>query len=388
VTTASRGSGLADTHVRVDTEALRREHPVAELVASYGIALRRVGAALVGRCPFHQDRGRPNLHVYPSGRWICYRCDQRGDVIGFVQQIENLTFRQAAAHLDGAVARSPRPGRRPVPLLPAPTSEPEFVWRRDEYRVLAAATDLYANRLLSDEVALGYMAGRGFSRDLLERYHVGYANGGELIPYLRWRRLPLGAAVRTGLITDDGREFLDGRIVFPELRDGQPVWLIGRALPTPDGRPSVPGPTYLGLPGCKPLLGWDQAILDRRAVCVLEGPIDLMALRKWGVPGLALCGAGASPATLELLRRWERLYAVLDNDTAGHEGTSRLVETLGSRVIPVALPHDVNDPAELAPLPDGEAVFCAAIREAVAASIMSQAPNSALTHARPAIAAA
>src|SRR6266568_2211937 len=87
----------------IDTDALRREHPVAELVASYGIELRRVGAALVSRCPFHQDRGRPNLHVYPSGRWICYRCDQRGDVIGFVQQIENLTFREAAARLDGVL---------------------------------------------------------------------------------------------------------------------------------------------------------------------------------------------------------------------------------------------------------------------------------------------
>jgi DNA primase len=388
VTTSSRASGLADTQMRVDTEALRREHPIAELVASYGIALRRVGAALVGRCPFHQDRGRPNLHVYGSGRWICYRCDQRGDVIGFVQQIENLTFREAAARLDGPLARA-RPRRRgPARPLPAPTCEPEFVWRRDEYRVLAAATDLYANRLLSDEVALGYMAGRGFPPKLLERYRVGYASGGELIPYLRWRRLPLGAAVRTGLITDDGREFLDGRIVFPELRDGQPVWLIGRALPAPDRRASVPGPTYLGLPGCKPLLGWDQAIRDTRGVCVLEGPMDLMALRKWGVPGLALCGAGASPATLELLRRWERLYAVLDNDTAGQEGTARLVETLGSRVIPVALPHGVNDPGDLAPLPDGEALFCAAIREAVARSVMRQAPNSSMTNARPAIAAA
>ncbi len=183
MTTASRGSGLADTQMRVDTEALRREHPIAELVASYGIALRRVGAALVGRCPFHQDRGRPNLHVYRSGHWICYRCDQRGDVIGFVQQIENLTFREAAARLDGPLTGPPRRHRRgPAPPLPAPASQPEFVWRREEYRVLAAATDLYANRLLFDEVALGYMAGRGFSRELLERYRVGYANGASSSP--------------------------------------------------------------------------------------------------------------------------------------------------------------------------------------------------------------
>jgi hypothetical protein len=65
-----------------------------------------------------------------------------------------------------------------------------------------------------------------------------------------------------------------------------------------------------------------------------------------------------------------------------------MVETLGSRVIPVALPQDVNDPAELALLPDGEAVFCAAIREAVARSVLSQAPNSSMTNARSAIATA
>src|SRR5207245_2152651 len=68
----------SDGRSRINIETLKRAHPIADVVASYGIELRRVGAALVGRCPFHQDGGHPNLHVYPSGRWICYRCDQRG----------------------------------------------------------------------------------------------------------------------------------------------------------------------------------------------------------------------------------------------------------------------------------------------------------------------
>jgi DNA primase len=386
VTAATIGSTRADSSSRVDTDALRREHSVAELVARYGIELRRVGAALVGRCPFHQDRGRPNLHVYPSGRWICYRCDQRGDVIAFVQQMENLTFREAAARLDGERAGSTRRIHRvrPVPRL-SHTRQREIVLGRDEYRALAAATDLYANQLFTDVLALGYMADRGFPRGLLERYRVGYSRGDELVAYLRWRRLPLGAAVRAGLITADGREFLAGRIVFPELRDGQTLWLIGRVLPTGNGKPSVPGPTYLGLPGYKPLLGWDEAIRDLRGVCVLEGPMDLMALRKWGVPGVALCGTGASPATLELLRRWELLYAVLDNDTAGRDATDRLIGTLGPRVVPVALPQHVNDPAELAPLPDGKALFCAAIRDAVDPSIVCVSPKLPIHQGRPTI---
>jgi DNA primase len=141
-----------------------------------------------------------------------------------VQQIENLTFREAAARLDGDRAGQKHPIRRvrPVPRL-SRTREREIVLGRDEYRVLAAATDLYANQLFTDEQALGYMADRGFPRGLLERYRVGYSRGEELVAYLHWRRLPLGAAVRPGLITADGREFLAGRIVFPELRDGQTV---------------------------------------------------------------------------------------------------------------------------------------------------------------------
>jgi hypothetical protein len=36
--------------------------------------------------------------------------------------------------------------------------------------------------------------------------------------------------MRIGLVADDGREFLAGRIVFPELRQGRSVWMIGRVL--------------------------------------------------------------------------------------------------------------------------------------------------------------
>jgi len=322
----------------------------------------------------------PESPLHPSGRWICYRCDQRGDAIGFVQQMENLSFREAAARLDADRARSPRPRGRGSPAsLPAPTPGPEIVRRRDDYRVLAAATDLYANRLLSDDVALGYMASRGFPRDLLERYRVGYASGGELIPYLRWRRLSLGAAVRTGLIADGGREFLAGRIVFPELRDGQTVWLIGRVLQTPAGQPSAHGPTYLGLPGCKPLLGWDEAIRDTRGVVVVEGPMDLLALRLWGVPGLALTGNAVRDDKLALLHRFRRIYLALDQDAGGRQGTKRLATHLDSRAVRIELPSGVKDVADLARLPDGNELFRAAILSAASNALLPSTDHGGIS---------
>jgi hypothetical protein len=66
---------------------------------------------------------------------------------------------------------------------------------------------------------------------------------------------------------------------------------------------------------------------------------------------------------------------VLDTDSAGQEGTARLLEKLGARVIPVALPPGVNDPAELASLPHGAELFCAAIREAVGALASDRLPS-------------
>jgi DNA primase len=345
----------------VDVDAIRRQHNIADVVSSYGIELRRSGAALVGRCPFHQDRGRPNLHVYASGRWICYRCDERGDAIGFVQRVENVGFLEAVERLAGGTVQSPVPRKGSGPSRPRAVKRIHRRDDRDEHSVVAAAADLYANRLLQHDRALDYMAERGFERPLLERYQVGYAAGDELIPYLRWRRLPLAAAIRAGLITADGHEFLAGRVVFPEIDADHTAWLIGRILPETRRVEPLEAPVYLGLPGRKPLLGWTEAVGHARHVCLVEGVMDLMALRQWRISGLAIAGTGVHADKLEQLKRFDRVYLALDSDQAGRDGTDRIALQLGRRAIRVGLPLGVKDVAELARIADGEQQFRAAL---------------------------
>ena len=296
---------------------------------------------------------------------MCFRCGVRGDVINFVQQLEHLTFLEAVAHLGGAPRRSETPARRPPPSGTAHRLSARPL-EQSEREVLDAALDLYRNRLLHDSEALAYLECRGFGRDVVEQAHLGYSAGDELIPYLVWRGLSVPAARRVGLLVSDGRERLAGRIVFPELRQGQPVWFIGRLLHASDH-----DPRYLGLPGRKPLLGWDTASRDLRGVCLVEGPLDLLALRQWGIPGLALCGTRLHPERLAELGQWTRLYAALDADIGGLEATASLVEAFGHRVIPIRLPDDVNDPADLAPRVDGGLIFGLAIRDAVARHVTS-----------------
>jgi DNA primase len=358
----SEGSGHASSWHVVDAEGLRLAHPIEEVVARYGIELRRQGQTLVGRCLLHDDRGRPNLHVWPASRsWYCFRCSIGGDVIRWVQLVEHVDFRQAVERLDAGIdgkARALAPSERPAPRR---------LEERDplEAAVLHAATTLYHQRLLSDAAAMAYLTDRGIDCATVEACRLGYAAGDELVPYLAWRRLALEPALRVGLLGRNGREFLTGRIVIPDLRGDQPVWLVGRLLEsTLQPNETDPTPKYLGLPGSKPLLGLEQ-VAASPSVIATEGIFDWLTLRRWGYPAVALLGTHARPDGVERLRGFRRVYLVFDQDDAGLEATLRLVDALASTAIPVTLPDGTKDVAELAPRADGQAVFALALLEAV-----------------------
>ena len=317
---------------RIDTGLLKQEYPIAEVVARYGVELRPSGRVLVGRCPFHADGGRPNLTIYPATQsWYCYRCGVGGDVISFVRRLEGLDFRRAVERITGG---EPSPVRAQPAPAPRRIADRRRLFARGpaERACLAAAVELYHGRLLCDLTAFSYVRGRGIDRQTIERCRVGYAAGNELAAFLRWRRLPLQAAVRVGLIGRGGREFLAGRVVVPEVRGGQPVWLIGRTID-----PTGTGPKYLGLPGPKPLLGWESACCAR-TVWLTEGVFDWLTLRCWGLPALGLVGTHLRVEALRALARFERIYLALDADDAGRQATATLAQALGSRAIAVTPP--------------------------------------------------
>src|SRR6185436_10580467 len=163
----------------------------------YGVYLRPSGRALFGRCPFHPDGGRPNLHVYPATQsWYCYRCALGGDVIRFVERIEGLSFRGAVARLQD---ERPTPTMLRIPPCAHPWVPPN---RReshsrargpDERACLAAAVTLYHQHLLAEPTALAYLERRGLERASIVRHRLGYVAADTLSDHLRWRRMSVAA---------------------------------------------------------------------------------------------------------------------------------------------------------------------------------------------------
>jgi len=346
---------------RVDLSLLKRAHPLPPVVVSYGIDLHGTGSVLMGRCPFHDDR-RPSLLVDPrDDHFFCFGCHAHGDVLDFVQRMEQTTFRQAIERLDIT-----RPVADPGVLHEARRQAPPrrstvASWGQPERACLTVAATLYHQQFLHEPHAQAYTVSRGVTPHTARRHRLGYATGGTLLPELARHGVSPHLARRVGLVHRDGQEHLAGRLVVPDLHDQQPIWLIGRALAGDADR------KYLGLPGPKPLMGWETP--PRGAtVFVTEGPFDWLALRQWGFPAVALVGTHARSDLVGQLLTCPRVALVLDSDEAGQRASDALEQRLAPRAIHVLLPQGVKDVAELATRPDGRALFVSAVRRALAPS--------------------
>jgi len=349
------------TSQRWDVDRLRREHPLADLIRSSGVELKPVGRALVGRCPFHADGGRPNLYVYSdSQRWWCYRCGVGGDAIDYMRRHENLSFAEACRRLSDA----------PSHRMRSPDGHPKRRERRwdhltlEEQVVMNAACAVYQHCLWREASVISYLRERCIPDWVIRECAVGYADGHSLEAYLR-RRSGLRTAQELGLLrkpvaTDDCRplsERLAGRIVVPEVRGGQCTWFIGRTLQDDQDRPK-----YLAVEGERPVLGFERAA-GRREAFLCEGVFDYLTAVSWKLSAFSPCGTHLPAERLGFLARADVIYGVLDSDEAGREAAQRFARVLGRRwhALYLADGCDLND---LAQRPDGRHIFCRLLADA------------------------
>src|SRR4026208_1321516 len=79
-------------------EQIRAASDICDVVGSY-VPLKRAGANFVALCPFHKEK-TPSFNVNPSRQiFHCFGCHKGGDVFGFLQEYENLSFPEAVRRL-------------------------------------------------------------------------------------------------------------------------------------------------------------------------------------------------------------------------------------------------------------------------------------------------
>lgn len=339
---------------RIEEPALARLKQSVDLVAlieAAGVALKKRGRSYQGCCPFHED-STPSLTVTPAKQlWHCFGCGEGGDAIRFVQKREGLGFREAIERLETLGSA----GLRATPPSPAaagklnttgqPASPLVALSEVERYKLLGRVARFYHQRFLDRPEGLQYVVKhRGIKNvALLRDYQIGYADG-SLLKALPQDDERIERFKAIGVLTERGREFFTGCLVFPLFdANGNVVNLYGRRLE--DGEVN-----HWYLPGPKVGL-WNYQAAKRSASLVLtESVIDALTLIDRGISDVLPCYgvSGLTDDQLALLAHCKTasLLVCFDGDEAGRRGVAKIQEQLKGKRIAI----------EAVTLPEGEDV--------------------------------
>ena len=337
--------------MRYDQGALREIRARVDIASFIGqyVPLRKRGNDLVGLCPFHAEK-TPSFHVHPDrGFFKCFGCGAGGDVMTFVQKLENLPFGEAVRMLAGKAGidlapEDPRAGRA--------RSEREAIYEANHL-----AADYFVRMLASGAgtQTRAYCEARGLNAETLERFHLGYApdswNG--LSDELQRNGVELHLAAKAGLVKEGQRGYYDfyrNRLMVPTYSTtGEVIAFGGRAIG--DAEPKYLNtsttPVYTKGRHLFALNLARRAAHADRTLIVVEGYLDCIALHQAGFEN-AVASLGTSftaEQAVELGKYADYIYLCFDGDAAGSGAAtkavdiaSKAIENTGSSVRIVLLP--------------------------------------------------
>src|SRR5919106_2142171 len=338
-----------------DVEQVRERANIVDVVQQY-VGLRKAGRSFSGLCPFHAEK-TASFTVDPAKQvFYCFGCGKGGNVFHFLMEVEHLTFPEAVERL----ARGAGVTLRYEGLSPG---DKRARSRRESlYRANQQAAELYHRFLLEAreaEPARKYLGSRGFSKEAVEEFGVGYAPGFQDFLLRRLaRQLSPELLVEAGLALKDAsgtvRDRFRSRITFP-VHD-----LAGRAVGFGARLLEGDGPKYLNSPETpvyrkgEMLYNLDRAkaaITSSGRAHVVEGYTDVMALHRGGIEtAVATCGTALSEGHMRLLSRFAvRAVLAFDSDEAGARAAERaygFFEQFAVEVLVLVLPEGL-DPADL-----------------------------------------
>jgi DNA primase len=324
---------------------------VEDVVGDY-VNLRRRGQNMIGLCPFHGEK-TPSFNVNPSRNiYKCFGCGEGGDPIKFLMTLEQLSYPDAIRKIAA---------RYNIKLEEKEVSQ-EVREERQEKEALILVNEFarqwYEDQLYNTDegksIGLSYFKGRGFRREVMEKFGLGFAPNGRdgLFKAATASGYKVAQLEQLGLVRNN-KDFFWDRVMFTiHNLQGKPIAFAGRIL-----KKDVKAPKYVNSPESEiyhksdVLYGLYQArqsVRKQDNCYMVEGYTDVISLHQHGVENVvATSGTSLTPGQARLVKQQtENVTLLYDGDKAGIKAALRGVDVLleaGLNVRVVILP-DGEDP--------------------------------------------
>ena len=336
-------------------EVLRQVREANDIVSVVGeyVTLNRRGVNHFGLCPFHGEK-TPSFSVNEREQFFyCFGCHQGGNVITFIQKMENLDFIESVKFL----------AERAHIQLPEAEVSPEEKRRAERktrmYQAAADTARFYYYQLTRSPAganALSYLQNRQVGETYRKKFGLGYSpiSRNALSAYLRKKGYQEEELIAAGLLSGKPGNTYDrffNRLMFPIFdAQGRVIAFGGRVMGQGE-------PKYLNSSDSeifnkrRNLYGLSLAKRTRRGyLLMVEGYMDVLSLHQAGFDNaVASLGTALTMEQANLMKRYTDMVVLCyDSDQAGTNAVRRgipILEKAGLQVKVIQVPSG-KDPDE------------------------------------------
>lgn len=307
-------------------------------VVSEQVVLKKSGNHYWGLCPFHKEK-TPSFSVNPQmGIYKCFGCGAGGDALSFIMKTKNVEFmdliKDLAQQFGLEMPKNLRHGEGSKDI------------KEQMLKANSRAVDFYTDRLLKNqdsdtENVLKYLTKRGISKDVIKKFHLGFAPKTYTALYDELKKdFSDDILEKSGLvIAGQKTRFIDrfrGRIIIPIQNEfGDFVAFGARAIEEGQSPKYLNSPDSLIYNKSKILYGLytaKEAIKEQDSVILMEGYFDVISAQAHGIENcVASCGTALTQEHVKLLSRYtksRKIYLSFDTDSAGQKATERGAEII------------------------------------------------------------
>jgi len=297
-----------------------------------------------GRCPFHgggQEK-TPSFKVDPDSKlYHCFGCGKGGTVIGFVMEMDKLTYPEAIVNL------AKKTGVEIVYEEGSAGDVEKENTVRDElfeiYRRTATTFQHFLKEKQEGYAALDFLRKRGINKEMIDLFKLGFSplDRDFLFNFLRQKGYSDDFLDKSGLFSLNYKKspFFSGRLMFPiSDRQGRIVAFGGRSIPEISQNIDKEQAKYINSRESEiykkgqTLFAIDHAkskMRQSKTVFLAEGYLDVIALHQAGISNaVAPLGTAFTDEQAVWLRRWvDNVVLLFDTDEAGKKASYKAIIT-------------------------------------------------------------